>query len=60
MASPSNVSNNQADVIRVLDEYYGAFSTLNVEAVLSYLHEPSFLIGPQGAFAATTCFREAF
>ena len=54
MASPSNVSDEQADVVRVLHEYYGAFSTLNVEAVLNYFHEPSFLIGPQGAFAATT------
>jgi hypothetical protein len=54
MASPSNVGDDQADVIRVLNEYYGAFSTLNLEAVLSYFHEPSFLIGPQGAFAATT------
>src|SRR5215472_3072363 len=54
MASPSNVSDEQADVVRVLHEYYGAFSTLNVEEVLNYFHEPSFLIGPQGTFAATT------
>ena len=54
MASPSSPSNDQADVIRVLNEYYRAFSTLNVEAVLCYFHEPSFLIGPHGAFAATT------
>jgi hypothetical protein len=53
MASPSSVSNDQADVIRVLHEYYSAFSTLTVAAVLPYFHEPSMLIGPQGAFAAT-------
>jgi hypothetical protein len=54
MASPSNVSHDQADVIGVLHEYYSAFSTLNVEAVLRYFHEPAFLVGPQGGFAATT------
>jgi ketosteroid isomerase-like protein len=54
MASPTNISNDQADVVRVLEEYYSAFSTLNVEAVLPYFHEPSLLIGPQGVFAATT------
>jgi ketosteroid isomerase-like protein len=54
MASPTSISNDQADVVRVLEEYYSAFSTLNVEAILPYFHEPSLLIGPQGAFAATT------
>ena len=54
MASPDSISNDQADVIRVLHDYYSAFSTLNIEAVLPYFHEPSMLIGPQGVFAATT------
>ena len=54
MASPGSNSMDQADVIRVLHEYYTAFSTLNVDAVLPYFNEPSLLIGPQGAFAATT------
>ena len=54
MASPSSINDDQAEVLRVLNEYYCAVSTLNVEAVLRYFHEPSFLIGPQGAFAATT------
>ncbi len=54
MASPSSISDDQAAVVQVLNEYYSAFSTLKVEAVLPYFHEPSLLIGPQGAFAATT------
>jgi len=54
MASPGSPSNDQADVIRVLREYYSAFSTLKLEDVFPYFNEPSFLIGPQGAFAATT------
>ena len=54
MASPSSINDDQAEVLRVLNEYYSAFSTLEVEAVLPYFHEPSMLIGPQGAFAATT------
>ena len=54
MASPSHTNDDQAELLRVLNEYYSAFSTLNIEAVLPYFHEPSLLIGPQGAFAATT------
>ena len=54
MASPSSINDDQAKVLRVLNEYYSAFSTLKVEAVLPYFNEPSLLIGPQGAFAATT------
>jgi hypothetical protein len=54
MALPSSLSNDQAEVVRVLHEYYSAFSTLKIGAVIPYFHEPSLLIGPQGAFAATT------
>jgi hypothetical protein len=54
MASPSHTNDDQAEVLRLLNEYYSAFSTLNIEAVLPYFHEPSMLIGPRGAFAATT------
>jgi ketosteroid isomerase-like protein len=54
MASPSQTNDDQAEVLRVLNEYYSAFSTLKIEAVLPYFHEPSMLIGPQGTFAATT------
>src|SRR5215831_17756701 len=54
MASPSSINDDQAEVLRVLNEYYSAFRTLKIEAVLPYFHEPSLLIGPQGAFAATT------
>ena len=52
--APSSINNDQADAIRVLHEYYSAVSTLNMDTVLPYFHEPSLLIGPQGAFAATT------
>jgi len=54
MGSSTSLDNDQAGVVRVLHEYYSAFSTLNVEAVLPFFHEPSLLIGPQGVFAATT------
>jgi len=46
--------NEETAVIRVLADYYAAFSTLDVQAVLSYFHEPSVLIGPQGVLAAPT------
>ena len=54
MGSPSSIDNDQASVVRLLHEYYSAFSTFNVKAVLPFFHEPALLIGPQGVFAATT------
>jgi hypothetical protein len=54
MASPSGINSDQEEVIRVLQAYYSATSSLNVDAVLPYFHEPSLLILPQGVFAATT------
>jgi hypothetical protein len=54
MALASSIKDDQTELVRVLNEYYSAFSTLKVEAVLPYFHEPSLLIGPQGPFAATT------
>jgi ketosteroid isomerase-like protein len=46
--------NQEPAVLRVLTDYYAAFSTLDAQAVLPYFHEPSLLIGPQGMFAAPT------
>ena len=54
MGSPSGIDNDQAGVVRVLHDYYSAVSTLNVDAVLPFFHEPSLMIVPQGVFAATT------
>jgi len=54
MAANGDTMNEQTTVMRVLDDYYAAFSTLDVGAVLPYFHEPSMLIGPQGVFAAPT------
>jgi hypothetical protein len=46
--------NNQRAVIRTLLDYYAAFSTLEVPAILPYFHRPSLLMSPQGTFAAPT------
>lgn len=54
MGSPGSIATDQADVVRVLHEYYSAFSTLHVDSVLPFFHEPSLFIGPQGVFAAKT------
>jgi ketosteroid isomerase-like protein len=54
MAATGDAMNEETAVIRVLVDYYAAFSTLDVQAVLPYFHEPSVLIGPQGVFAAPT------
>src|SRR5262249_42508409 len=37
-----------------LHEYYTAFSTLDVSAIVSYFGEPSMTIGRQGVFAAAS------
>ena len=42
---------NEAAVTQVLADYYIAFSTLDVQAILPYFHQPAFLIGPAGVFA---------
>ena len=50
MSSPDTAVNDDA-ALRTLADYYRAFSTLEVQAVWSYFHEPSLLISPQGVFA---------
>jgi hypothetical protein len=45
---------DEADVTQVLTDYYSAFSTLDVQAILPYSHQPLLLIGPPGVVAAPT------
>jgi ketosteroid isomerase-like protein len=52
MSSPDTLSDNAA--VGMLVDYYRAFSTLDVQAVRPYFHEPSLLLSPQGVFAAPT------
>jgi hypothetical protein len=40
--------------LETLFEYYDAFSTLNLTAIVSYFCEPSMTIAPQGVFSAAT------
>jgi ketosteroid isomerase-like protein len=54
MAFPAGETDGEAAPARVLADYYKAFSTLDVQAVLPYFHEPSLLIGPQAVFSAPT------
>jgi ketosteroid isomerase-like protein len=54
MGSPSSDIKGEAAATQVLADYYSAFSTLEVRAILPYFHEPALFIGPQGVFAATT------
>jgi hypothetical protein len=46
--------NNEQAVKRVLSDYYNAFSTLDVQFVLPYFHQPALLIGPLGVIAIPT------
>src|SRR5947207_6683070 len=39
---------------QVLSDYYAAFSTLDIQAVLPYFHQPALLIGPQGVITLPT------
>jgi hypothetical protein len=43
---------DKAAVTRVLMDYYSAFSKLDVQAILTYFHEPSLLITPVGVAAS--------
>lgn len=45
---------DEASVIEVLADYYRAFSTLDLQKILPFFHEPSLLMAPQGVIAATT------
>jgi hypothetical protein len=46
--------NNEDAVKQVLTDYYNAFSTLNVQSILGYFHQPALLIGPSGVIAVPT------
>jgi ketosteroid isomerase-like protein len=37
---------DETDIRRTLDEYYSAFSTLSVQAILPFLNQPALLVGP--------------
>ena len=54
MTSPNSSIDDGAEAVHVLTDYYSAFSTLDVQAVLPYFHEPALLISPPGVFAAPT------
>jgi hypothetical protein len=47
-------ADDEAVVTRVLTDYYRAFSTLDVQAILPYFHEPAFIVIPQGVAAMPT------
>lgn len=49
-----NATDDKAEVTRVLADYYKAFSTLNLQVILPYYHQPCLLISPQGVVAAPT------
>jgi len=50
--SPGRETDREATA--VLADYYCAFSTLDVQAVLPYFHEPALLVSPHAVFAAPT------
>src|ERR1700722_10574554 len=45
---------DETAVRQMLGEYYRAFSTLSVQAILPYLNQPAMLVGPAGAIALPT------
>jgi ketosteroid isomerase-like protein len=48
------MNNNEHAVKQVLTDYYKAFSTLDVQSILRYFHQPALLIGPSGVIALPT------
>ena len=45
---------NEAAVTKFLFDYYAAFSTLNIAAILPYFNEPALLVGPLGVIPLPT------
>ncbi len=45
---------DETAVRHTLDEYYRAFSTLSVQAILPYLNQPALLVGPLGVIPLPT------
>jgi ketosteroid isomerase-like protein len=45
---------DKAAVTRLLTDYYAAFSTLDVQAILPFYFEPCLLVSPGGVVAAPT------
>jgi len=45
---------DKAAVTRVLNDYYSAFSTLDMQAFVPYYHEPCFIVAPQGVAGVPT------
>ncbi len=45
---------DETAVRHTLDEYYRAFSTLSVQAILPYLKQPALLVGPLGVIPLPT------
>jgi hypothetical protein len=43
---------NEEAVTKFLSDYYVAFSTLSIQAILPYFHEPALLVGPLGRSSA--------
>jgi hypothetical protein len=46
--------NNEEAVKQVFSDYYNSFSTLDVQSILPYFHQPALLIGPLGVIAIPT------
>lgn len=53
MALPESAT-DATEVTRFLADYYRDFSSLNLQAIVPYFHEPCLIIGSQGVFAAPT------
>jgi ketosteroid isomerase-like protein len=53
-AGGARMSDQEAAVTQVLADYYNAFSTLDVQAILPCFNEPAVMIGSQGVFAVPT------
>src|SRR6266496_6731168 len=48
------MTTNEIAVKQILEDYYRAFSTLDIGAILPYFHEPALFIGPSGVFPVPT------
>lgn len=54
MTNIGTAMTSEESVNQVLSDYYHAFSTLEVQAILPYFHQPALLLGPLGVIAIPT------
>jgi ketosteroid isomerase-like protein len=49
-----SMSSDLGEPLRFLNDYYRVFSTMDVDAIVAFYHEPTMFVSAQGAYALPT------